>query len=126
MRLHSEPHSTRVLLLDVAGPARAAVAELVRTTPGVELVGEAGADELEPALRHADPDVLVVDDRLLAATPLDLDGGGRRLIVIGVDDDPGYAARAERAGAEAWIPKDRADSLLPLRLTVPADVSPTR
>ena len=35
------------------------------------------------------------------------------MIVVGADDDPGYAARAERFGAIAWIPKERADSLLP-------------
>jgi len=27
----------------------------------------------------------------------------------GVDDDPAYAARAHRLGAEAWIAKDRAE-----------------
>jgi DNA-binding NarL/FixJ family response regulator len=126
MRWIDEPDSTRVLLLDVAGFARTALADLVRATPGVELVGEAGADELESALLEADPDVLLVDDRLLAAAPLDTHVDPRRLIVLGVDDDPGYAARAQRAGAEAWIPKDRADSLLPLLLTEPADVGPRR
>jgi DNA-binding NarL/FixJ family response regulator len=38
---------------------------------------------------------------------------GSRLVVIGVDDDPAYTARARRIGAEAWVPKDRADELLP-------------
>jgi hypothetical protein len=33
--------------------------------------------------------------------------------VIGVDDDPAFPARARRIGAEAWVPKDRADTLLP-------------
>ena len=36
-----------------------------------------------------------------------------QMIVFGVDDDPAFAQRARRAGADAWIVKDRADEMLP-------------
>jgi hypothetical protein len=49
--------------------------------------------------------------------------GGMQMIVVGADDNPGYAARAERLGAIAWIPKERADSLLPVLLFDPPAVS---
>jgi hypothetical protein len=31
--------------------------------------------------------------------------------------DPGFAARARRIGAEAWVPKERAAAVLPLLST---------
>jgi DNA-binding NarL/FixJ family response regulator len=105
---------TTVALADRPGIARSALATLVSATPGLSLVGEAATlDELRAIIRDARPDVVVVDDRLLryaAMTAADL---GARFVVIGVDDDPAYLARARRIGAEAWIPKDRADQLLP-------------
>jgi hypothetical protein len=63
---------------------------------------------------------VVVDDRLLSGA-LEPDA---RMIVVGADDDPGFADRAARRGAIAWIPKDRADSLLPLLLPDAATVNP--
>ena len=36
-----------------------------------------------------------------------------QMIVFGVDDDPAFAARAHRLGAEAWVSKARADEELP-------------
>jgi hypothetical protein len=40
------------------------------------------------------------------------------VIIVGVDDDPAFAARAVQLGAEAWIAKDRADDELPEALGV--------
>ena len=37
---------------------------------------------------------------------------GARLIVVGVDDDPGFATRARRLGAD-WVAKERAAAVLP-------------
>jgi DNA-binding NarL/FixJ family response regulator len=109
---------SRVLLADLAGPARGALAALLRGLDGVQLVGEAGGrDELEPALRTTRPDVLVIDDRLLRAGGATLPDGVR-VIVVGVDDDPAYAARARSLGADAWVIKDRADDDLPALLGV--------
>jgi AmiR/NasT family two-component response regulator len=102
--------STRVVLADIPGRGRAALAALIADVAGVALVGEVGDVEgLRAMVRVISPDVLVVDDRLLIA-PTDPE---TRMIAIGADDDPGFAARAERLGAAAWIPKDLADELLP-------------
>ena len=40
---------------------------------------------------------------------------GARLIVVGVDDDPGFATRAHHFGAD-WVAKEHAASLLPALL----------
>lgn len=110
MSLRSADGFTRVVLADRSGPGRAAFASLLAEIPGVVLVGEVGeADALPSAIAEADPDVLVVDDRLVAGAP----DGALQMIVMGADDDPGFADRAERLGALAWIPKDSADVFLP-------------
>jgi nucleotide-binding universal stress UspA family protein len=111
--IRSRPASTRVLLADEAGFIRTALATALCGTPSVELVAVMNDGRaLGEALMRLRPDVLVIDDRLLGRNrrlPLDV---GARVIVIGVDDDPGYAARARRAGAVAWVPKDRIDLLV--------------
>lgn len=106
----------RVVLADPPGPGRRAIAAVLGGLDDVILADVAGDDEeLAVALRRCRPDVLVIDDRLLGGHALeDLDTA--RLLVLGVDIDPGFAARAARLGAEAWIPKDRADEQLPALL----------
>jgi DNA-binding NarL/FixJ family response regulator len=106
---------SRVLLADVAGPARRALAELLGELDGVLFAGEAGRDELAAALRAVQPDVLVIDDRMIRDTDATLPAAVR-VIVVGVDDDPAFAARARALGAAAWVVKDRADEDLPALL----------
>jgi DNA-binding NarL/FixJ family response regulator len=107
------PLRARVLLADEAGFSRTALARVLADTPGVELVDVmAGGPELRDALERLRPDVVVIDDRLLRdgrRLPL---VAGVRAIVVGVDDDPAYAARAAGQGAVAWLPKERADLLI--------------
>jgi DNA-binding NarL/FixJ family response regulator len=107
------PICARVLLADKAGFSRTALARVLAETPGVELVAvTAGGPELDDALERLRPDALVIDDRLLrnrCRLPLVV---GMRAIVVGVDDDPAYAARAADQGAVAWLPKERADLLI--------------
>jgi len=110
---------SRVLLADVAGPARRALAELLGGLDGVLLVGEAGRDDLARTLRSVRPDVLVIDDRMIRDGDATLPAGVR-VIVVGVDDDPAFAARARALGAAAWVIKDRADEDLPALLAVDA------
>jgi DNA-binding NarL/FixJ family response regulator len=106
--------ATTVVIADKPGIARAALALLVSDTPGLALVAEAAtAQELRAVIRDTRPDVVVVDDRLLRYDALTADDVGARLVVIGVDDDAAYLARARRIGAEAWVPKERSDELLP-------------
>jgi len=126
MRTRTRPTDAsrvRVLLADREGAARRALAALIRTTPGLVLAGEAGSRaEIAAAIRKTRLDVLVIDDRLVdnaGAHVLAGTGPARdhvRVIVVGVDDDPAYSARAQRLGAEAWIAKDLADDQLPAAL----------
>jgi two-component system, NarL family, response regulator NreC len=108
---------TRVVLADYPGVGRSALAVLITDSPGLELVAKASfPEEIELALRETRPDVVVIDDRMLRDGAWTADAPGTRLIVLGVDDNPAYPARARRIGAEAWVPKDRADTLLPALL----------
>jgi DNA-binding NarL/FixJ family response regulator len=104
----------RVLLADIPGAAERAIAALLRSLPGVVLVAEVGsADELARERPRSAPDVVVIDDRLLATAGAHLDGPDVPVIVVGLDDDPSFASRARRLGATAWIPKEHADEQLP-------------
>jgi DNA-binding NarL/FixJ family response regulator len=116
---------TRVVLADYAGASHAALVALLAGMPDTELAAAVDDPELvEGIVRRERPDVVVVDDRLLRRRRWTADGLEARLIVVGVDDDPGFLARARRLGAEAWVPKDRADAVLPLLLTRPSEVIP--
>jgi DNA-binding NarL/FixJ family response regulator len=109
---------TRVLLADHPGFGRTALAMLLRNTPGVILVTNvAEPDQIRPAVEEFLPDVVVVDDRLMRDEPWIAQDLGTRVIVVGVDDDPGFAERARHIGAEAWVRKDQADAVLPVLLT---------
>jgi DNA-binding NarL/FixJ family response regulator len=108
---------TRVLLADVSGAGRQAIAALLRSLPGIVLVADVGsADELARERPRFAPDVIVIDDRLLGAASPQLGHADVRVIVMGLDDDPSYAGRAQRLGATAWIAKEQADELLPAAL----------
>jgi hypothetical protein len=98
----------------VAGVGRRAVAGVLRALPDVLLVAEAGtAEELAREQRQTAHDVLVIDDRLLSHPGLGPRDAGVPVIVVGLDDDPSFARRADRLGAAAWVAKERADELLP-------------
>jgi DNA-binding NarL/FixJ family response regulator len=124
---HEDMHAstgTTVVLADKPGIARATMALVVSGTPGLVLLAEASSlQELAAVIRHTRPDVVVVDDRLLRHDALTAAAVGSRLVVVGIDDDPAYPARARRIGAEAWVPKDRADELLPDVLLLAAPVT---
>jgi two-component system, NarL family, invasion response regulator UvrY len=109
--------SIKVLLADRAGFGRTALATILADTPGVTIVATVADPHLvEATVEETRPDVVVVDDRLLGDERWTGRDGDARVIVVGVDDDPGFAARALRIGAEAWVPKDGAGTLLPLLL----------
>ena len=105
----------RVLLADLQGGARRALAALIADIPRTTLVGEVDhAEDIPRALRRMKANVLVIDDRLIheADDPLAASGPlpeAVRVIVVGIDDSPRFAARAAALGAEAWISKEFAD-----------------
>jgi DNA-binding NarL/FixJ family response regulator len=106
--------NVRVLFADVSGAGRRAVAAVLRSLPGIVLVAEAGnLEELARERRRTAHDVVVIDDRLLGGPGLGPRDADVPVIVIGLDDDPSFAIRAQRLGATAWIAKERADELLP-------------
>jgi DNA-binding NarL/FixJ family response regulator len=106
--------NVRVLFADVSGAGRRAVAAVLRSLPGIVLVAEAGnLEELARERRGTAHDVVVIDDRLLGGPGLGPRDADVPVIVIGLDDDPSFAIRAQRLGATAWIAKERADELLP-------------
>jgi DNA-binding NarL/FixJ family response regulator len=113
------PPLIRVLLADRPGSARTAVAELLMATPDVVLVATVDdANMVEAAMSETQPDLVLVDDRLLRDERWNGRHRRARLIVMGVDDNPGYPARAARIGAEAWVPKEQAAAML-TRLLAP-------
>jgi DNA-binding NarL/FixJ family response regulator len=113
MSAMTEP-GVRVLFADVSGAGRRAIATLLHSLPGIALVAEAGTlEELARERRRTTPDVIVVDDRLLADSGLGPHDADLPLIVVGLDDDPSFARRARRLGATAWIAKEHAGELLP-------------
>lgn len=105
----------RVLVADRSGSARRAISALIEDIDGVALVGQVETrEEIGDALRRRNADVLVIDDRLLPTNGHPLAGAGPlhtdvRVLVVGMDEDPAFAARARRLGAEAWIAKHAAD-----------------
>ena len=120
-----EPRAVRVVLADLEGVARDALTNLLYELAAVTLVTAVGTRRaLADALRQEHADVLVIDDRLVEDGSHVLAGLGPmkarpRIVVVGVDDDPAFAARAERLGAAAWVAKDRADEDLPRHLERP-------
>jgi hypothetical protein len=93
------------------------------TSPGVAAsLGLAGVPKLVSVpFAAVGVSVLVIDDRLLGDGGHVLDGLGPvpaelRVLVLGVDDDAAFAARARRLRAEAWSAKERADDQLPTLL----------
>jgi DNA-binding NarL/FixJ family response regulator len=114
----------RIVLADRPGQGRTALTRLLADLPGAELVASVvDADELPAVVDSSRADVVIVDDRLLRDQRWTAAELGARVIVVGLDDHPGFSARARRLGAEAWISKDRAGAMLPLQLAHPPAVS---
>jgi DNA-binding NarL/FixJ family response regulator len=102
---------TRVLIADRPGPARRALASVLAGLHDVTVVGAEGGETLPRALRELRPDVVVIDDRVLDSWDSAVDEHVR-LVIVGADDDPGYAGRAARLNAVAWLPKECAGERL--------------
>ena len=65
--------------------------------------------------RAGNVDVVVVDDRRFADA-VALMRTGVPTIVLGADDDPGFALRAQRHGASRWVLKESVSTVLPALL----------
>lgn len=102
----------RVLIVDDSVPFQEALEDMLATAPGVEVVGAVGhAQEVAPAVRRTQPDVVLMD--------LHLPGGGgvdatRRLaeaaphvpvLVLSMQDDARTVRSAIDAGAAGYLVK---------------------
>ena len=112
----------RAILVDDYPPLLAALATLLRTYDGVEIVGRAhsGTDGLKLAAEHG-PDLVLVDfsmpDMDGAAVTRQLKAGPNppKVVVMSFHAEPEYRDMAMRAGADAYLVKtDLYHELLPL------------
>jgi DNA-binding NarL/FixJ family response regulator len=103
----------RVLLADDHVLVRAGIRSLLGTLPGVEVVAE--ARDGEEALRLVEvlrPDVVLMDiampglNGLEATTRIARDHPETRVIIVSMHVSEEYGARALRAGASGYVPKD--------------------
>ena len=89
---------------------------LLESEPGFEVVGEAGElDEIPRVVQDAAPDVLLLDVHMRGGASLDLIPGlaaSTRVLVLTMQDDPGYARTAMHAGARGYVLKDAEDAEL--------------
>jgi DNA-binding NarL/FixJ family response regulator len=102
---------TRILVVDPYPAVRAGLARLLRTEPGMVLVGAAsGSDEALALSERERPDVVVLEPRLpgdglalcrrLRALP-----HAPRVIVYSADDDPALVLLSRVAGANGLVDK---------------------
>ena len=103
-----------VVLADPHPVARAALTSLLAEQGGVKVVPTADLDHaLREVARRRAP-ILVVSRRLLERGPAGIRlpaplPADTQTVVIGLEDDPVFALDARRAGAAAYVVKDRAD-----------------
>ena len=87
---------------------------LLESEPEMAVVGEAGAlEEIEGLVADVLPDVLLLDVHMRGGTSLDLIpalSDGTRVLVLTMQDDPGYARTAMLAGARGYVLKEAEDA----------------
>jgi DNA-binding NarL/FixJ family response regulator len=103
-----------VVLAEPHPMIRAALTALLAEDGGLEVVPALDLPAAVGAVAKRGAPVLMVSSRLLERAPagLRLPGplpAGTRTIVLGLEDDPAFARDARRAGAAAYVLKDRAD-----------------
>ena len=89
---------------------------LLESEPGFEVVAEAGElDEISRVVEDARPDVLLLDVHMRGGASLGLIpglAGTTQVLVLTMQDDPGYARTAMRAGARGYVLKEAEDAEL--------------
>jgi two-component system response regulator NreC len=110
--------TVRIVLADDHAVVRSGLRLLLDAEDDLEVVAEAGDAEsaLRSVLGHK-PDVLVLDLNMpgnvtsLQALPLVTERSpGTHTVVLTMQDDPEFARRAMRAGANAYVLKEAADT----------------
>lgn len=126
-----QPHLVRVLILEAEENLRHFLAQLLDRTEGFACVGHATTvEELEPLVASRQPHVLLMDrqsarDLLRAALArLRASRPGLLVLLMDLEEGPGYERLAKRAGADGFLCKARVPETLALlrsRLRPPAD-----
>ena len=105
--------STRVFIADDQALVRAGFRRLLETTPGIDVVGEAGdGQEAVDAARRLRPDLVLMDirmprlDGIEATRRLSSDGNGMRVLILTTFGLDHYVYDALRAGASGFMLKD--------------------
>jgi two-component system response regulator NreC len=105
-----------IALADDHAVVRSGLRMLLESEPGFEVVAEAGElDQIQGLVGGARPDVLLLDVHMRGGASLDLIpelAGVTRVLVLTMQDDPGYARTAMRAGARGYVLKDAEDAEL--------------
>lgn len=109
----------RVLLVDEHVAMRNTLRVLLERSGKVAVVGEVrDADHALQAIAQLQPDIVILDavialvDSFKLLKALDAMPQKSKVIVISMNDSPTLAKRALQAGASAFVPKDKAHSLL--------------
>jgi DNA-binding NarL/FixJ family response regulator len=103
----------RIMLVDDHALVREGVRHVLTSTPGFEVVAEAGDGETALKLApEAAPDLVVLDLSMPGGTGLDVATRLRvelpevRILILSVHDHPEYVLGAVRAGAQGYLRKD--------------------
>jgi len=103
----------RVVIAEDQAMVLGALAALLETEPGIEVVGRASTGDAALALvRELAPDVLVTDIEMPGRSGLDIAADiartarGTRVVILTTFARPGYLRRALDAGASAYLLKD--------------------
>jgi DNA-binding NarL/FixJ family response regulator len=110
----------RVLLIDDQALVRAGLSALLKSLPGVELIGEfSDAETAWMSIQAATPDVLISDIRMAPLNGIALTQRVRAsrlplpVLLLTTFEDPGLFLEARKAGAQGFLLKDASpDTLL--------------
>ena len=108
---------TTVLIVDDHAVVRTGLRLLVDNADGLETVGEAGtADEAVEQARQLAPDVTLLDVVMPGATGIEalpalLEAHPEgKVLILSMEDNPGYVRKALAAGASGYILKEAVDT----------------
>jgi two-component system, NarL family, response regulator NreC len=108
---------TTVLIVDDHAVVRAGLRLLVDSAEGLETVGEAGtADEALKRVKELTPDVTLLDLVMpdgsgIEALPSILEAHpSGRVLILSMEDNPGYVRKALNSGASGYVLKEAVDT----------------
>lgn len=115
-RVVAAPATVKIALADDHAVVRSGLRMLLESESDLAVVGEAGAvDDVEGLVEDGRPDVLLLDVHMRGGASLDLIPAlaeRTRVLVLTMQDDPGYARTAMRAGARGYVLKEAEDAEL--------------